>query len=122
VKDFRSLQRDDEREAREASRDDKTAKRFEGYTSEEVLAVYNDDECNGNWGCVRKQLREQEQTEAQGVSDRDTRTAQQIASKYGKDITKVWDEFNNVCGGDWNCVRANFRDAARTAPDKKKDK
>lgn len=121
VKKFRSDQRDVEREAREASRDDKTAKRFEGYSSEEVLAVYNGEECNGNWGCVRKYFREQEQTEAQGVSDRDARTTKQFASKYGVSEGEVEAKFDD-CGGDWNCVRAFFQDAARDTRGKNKDK
>ena len=127
VAEFRSLQREFERTERETARDERTAERiaerlaeqFEGADAAAVMSYFV--ECDGKWGCVRKKMREQEQAEAQGVSDRDIRTKQQIVSKYGVSESEVEAQYN-ACGGDWNCVRAHFRDAARNVPDKKKDK
>jgi len=66
-------------------------------------------ECEGNWGCVRKKLKEMNQAQVEGVNDKDTRTAERLAAQYGVDISIVKGIFNNTCGGDWNCVRSELR-------------
>ncbi len=79
----------------------------------DVMSLFNGD-CEENWGCVRKTLREQEQTmtQAEGVlPERDFQTAQQIASKYGiPDYQEVIGWYENDCSGDWACTRAHFRE------------
>ena len=82
----------------------------EQFTAEfgDVMNLFNGD-CEGNWGCVRKALREQVQTQSGGYTDHDLQTALQIASKYGSTEDLVLDHFQNVCGGDWACTRSYFR-------------
>lgn len=115
VQEFRAMERDESRAEREAQRNEDTAqkiaKQFEAELGD-VMALFN-GECEGSWGCVRKTLREQEQTQSQGTSDKDARTAQQIASKYGVSETEVMNIFNVTCGGDWTCTRAYYREMAR---------
>ncbi len=92
----------------------KLAEQYPDYPSD-VMSLFNGD-CEENWGCVRKTLREQEQTmtqaEGEGVlPERDFQTAQQIASKYNiSDYQEVINWYENECGGDWACTRAHFRD------------
>lgn len=126
VKEYRSQSRDEERSEREQQRADDTAEKIaEQYQANvsEVWALYN-GECEGNWGCVRKALREQTQTQSQSqgtAHDNDSRTAQQIASKYGVSEAEVMNVFNGSCSGDWSCTRAHFREAVkpdRGKPDK----
>jgi PKD repeat protein len=121
VKDFRAQEREEDRAAREEQRTDDTAQRIaEQYAAElgDVMALYNGD-CAQSWSCVRKALREQEQSQPQGsTDDKDARTAQQLASKYGVSESQVMSVFNGTCGGDWSCTRAHFRDQSR--PDRGK--
>jgi PKD repeat protein len=124
VNEFRSLEREEARAERNEQRADDTAQRLaEQYQAElgDVMALY-DGECAGSWSCVRKALREQEQTQIQGNSnDKDTRTAQQIASKYGVSKNEVMNIFEGSCSGNWSCTRAYFRDQSkpdRGKPDK----
>ncbi|MGD8632721.1 MAG: PKD domain-containing protein [Anaerolineales bacterium] len=124
VKEYRALERDENRAEREQQRADDTAQKIaQQFQVEvgEVLALFNAD-CDGNWGCVRKALREQTQTQSQGTApDKSNRTAQQIASKYGVSQGEVMSVFEGTCSGDWSCTRAHFRDAAkpdRGKPDK----
>jgi hypothetical protein len=35
-----------------------------------VMSLFTEGECEGNWGCVRKVLREEEKAQAEGLSDR----------------------------------------------------
>jgi hypothetical protein len=102
IQEFRSMDRD------KASAQ-KLAEQFEMELGD-VMALFN-GECEGNWGCVRKALREQPQ--AQGASDKENRTAQQIAAKYSVSESEVMSIFNSTCAGDWACTRAHFRDLAR---------
>ena len=124
VKEFRSTEREEDRAEREDQRADDTAQRIaEQYEAEvgDVMALYN-GECSGNWSCVRKALRQQEQTQTQSTSsDKDGRTAAQIASKYGVSESEVMSVFDTSCSGDWSCTRAHFRDQSkpdRGKPDK----
>ncbi len=104
-----------------SEKDLQTAKKLtEQFSAEsgEAMALFN-GECKEDWGCVRKVLREQEQTmtQAEGeLSERDTQTAQQIASKYGvPDYQTVIDYYEDDCSGDWACTRAHFREMFMSA-------
>jgi len=132
VQKFRAEQRNEEKLAREEERtaredartaarkeglDEKTAARFSeqyGYTLGEINTLFG--ECGGSWSCVRKELKKG-QSQVEGTSDKDLRTAEHLAAQYGVDSSIVWGEFNGDCGGDWNCVRAALRDM--TGVDKK---
>jgi len=129
VQAFRAEERDADKLAREDARaaarketlDEKTADRLSkqyDFTGD-MDALLAD--CEGNWGCVRKKLKNMDQTTVEGASsDKDTRTAEHLAAQYGVDLNSVvWAKFNGACGEDWNCVRAALRDAARVD---KKDK
>ena len=61
LKEYREAQKvqsEGEVQQRQAER---LAERFEGADASEVMSLYN-GECQGNWGCVRKQLKNQSQT------------------------------------------------------------
>ncbi len=118
VQEFRAEQRDEEKLAREDARtaarkeglDEKTAARFSeqyGVTLGELNSFFED--CDGSWSCVRKELKNMDQAQVEGVSDKDTRTAERLAAQYGVNISIVKGIFNNTCGGDWNCVRSELR-------------
>ena len=83
----------------------------EQFTAEigDVMNLLN-GECEGNWGCVRKALREQAAIQSGELTDHDNQTALQIATKYGRSEQEVVDYYNNFCSGDWACTRAYFRD------------
>jgi PKD repeat protein len=117
VQEFRAEQRDADKLAREAERtaarkeglDEKTTARFSeqyGYTPKEITDFL--DDCEGSWSCVRKELKKKDQTQVDGTSDKDTRTAERLAAQYGVDISIVRGIFD-TCGGDWNCVRSELR-------------
>lgn len=120
VNEYRNLLREQgrleklsERESRWSERDNRIAnqlaERF-GASSEDVLALF-DGKCDWKWACVRKLLRE---TDLQDVSnDRDARTMGKIANQYGVSIADVSVQLD-ICGGSWNCVRAYFRELARS--------
>ena len=74
-----------------------------------VMSLFN-GECEGNWGCVRKALRELEKTQSEGLSERGIQTALQISSKYGYDEEVVLAHYNDPCSGDWACTRTFFRE------------
>ncbi len=113
------LAREEERIAREDARnasrkeglDEKTADRLsEQYeaTLGEINALF-EGICAGSWSCVRKELRNSTQPQAASTSDKDHRTAERLSAQYEVDINIVKGIFNNTCGGDWNCVRAELR-------------
>ncbi len=112
LRDEEKLTREDERAARKAEQDDKTTARFaEQYTSSsgDIMAILN-GECEGSWGCVRKKLKEMDQAQVEGVSDKDKRTAERLSAQYVVPFDTVWDKFTTgECSGDWNCVRAALR-------------
>jgi PKD repeat protein len=82
----------------------------EQYSAEhsDVMNLLN-GECEGDWACVRKALREQSRTDSEGLSEKDNQTALQIASKYGYSEGEVLDYYQNECGMDWSCTRTHFR-------------
>ncbi len=100
-------------EFREEQRADKTAARLGeqyGFTPEEVMAMFTAGECEGSWSCVRKALREGVLEADGGLTDRDTKTALQIGSKYGFGEDVVLAYYQGACEMDWACTRAYFRD------------
>lgn len=107
VKEYRAQQRQNDQYERTA---DRLVEQY-GVDRSTVDDAY--DDCDGNWGCVRRQLREQNQTSAQstGQTSRDERTAQRLIDQYGASETQVWSLFNGTCSGDWSCVRSELRDA-----------
>ena len=62
-----------------------------------------------SWGEIKKANDEDKATE------KNTRTAQQIADKYGVSLEQVMGLFEGDCHNDWSCVRAFFREQAREA-------
>ena len=132
VAEFRSLQRDIERTERETARteretarDERTAERiaerlaeqYEGADAADAMSYF--EECEGKWGCIRKKMREKEQTEtqAEGYSDQDLRKAEQIASKYDVSLDQVKAQYV-ACDGNWGCVQAEFRGEKGKGKDK----
>jgi len=122
----RDLLRDEDKVARESLREEDKAAREEKQTSRteetaeklaeqfsaksgDVMNLLN-GECEGNWGCVRKALRDQEQEMSEGYSDKDQQTALQIGSKYGFLEEEVLAYHKDYCGEDWACTRAYFRE------------
>jgi len=100
------------REEKQTSRTEETAQKlaeqFPPADEEYIMSLFNGD-CEGNWGCVRKALRNQEQETAEGESNRDAQTALQIGSKYGFDEEAVLKYHKDECGEDWACTRTYFR-------------
>ncbi len=89
-----------------------TAERLaEQFTAEfgDVMILFN-GKCEGNWGCVRKALREQVQTQSEGFSEKDNQTSLQIAAKYGFSEEVVLAYHKDFCEEDWTCTRAYFRE------------
>jgi len=86
---------------------EKLAKQF----SAEVGDVINllNGECEGDWACVRSELRVQSRSVAEGLSEKDYQTALQIAAKYGSSEEAVLTYHNEYCQMDWSCTRAYFR-------------
>ena len=111
----RELLREEDKAAREekqTSRTEETAKKLaEQFTAEmgDVMNLLN-GECKGDWACVRKALRDQEQEMSESNSEKDIQTAQQIAFKYGYSEAKVLAYHKDYCGEDWACTRAYFRE------------
>ena len=64
---------------------------------------------------------ERKEERVQGTNDGDTRTADQIASKYGVSSGDVMKRLGE-CEQDWNCVRAYFRNLDREPHGKDKKK
>ncbi len=119
VKDYRESLRDEDKAAREnkkaAQTEEKTQqtaeKLAEQFSAEfgDVMNLLN-GECEGEWACVRKALRDQEGEVSEGFSEKDIQTAQQIGSKYGYGYEEVLAYHKEYCGGDWTCTRAYFRE------------
>jgi PKD repeat protein len=113
LRDDEKLAREEERTARKEELDEKTAARLSEqyeYTGDMNALLA---ECEGNWGCVRKKLKDMDQAQVEGTSDKDTRTAERLVAQYGVDINIIWAKFNGACNGDWNCVRAELRDMTK---------
>jgi hypothetical protein len=102
-----------------------TAKKLaEQFTAKfgDVMNLFN-GECEGDWACVRKTLRDQEQEMSGEYSDKDLQTALQISSKYNLGEGEVKVHYEGTCDYDWACTRAYFRAlAAGTKETGKPDK
>jgi len=101
--------REEKQATQQEEKNQGTAERLaEQFTAEfgDVMNLFNGD-CAGNWGCVRKALRVQEQEE--GFSEKDTQTARQISVKYGPTVGEVEAQYI-ACQEDWACTRAHFRE------------
>ena len=139
VQEHKEILREDDKAARELHREEDKATRGEKQTSrteetaeklaEQFTAESGDvmnlltGECEGDWACVRKALRDQEQEMSGEYSDKDLQTAMQIKSKYGFDDEVVLTYHKESCGEDWACTRAYFRTlAAETKETGKPDK
>ena len=123
----RELHREEDKAAREekqTSRTEETAEKLaEQFTAEfgDVMSLLN-GECEGDWACVRKALRDQEQEMSEGYSDKDQQTALQIGSKYGFDEEVVLKYHKDECGEDWACTRSYFREQYITTKETGKPK
>ena len=119
VKEYRELLREEEKADREVKQETKTeekTKQTAEKLAEQFSAEFGDvmnllnGECEGDWACVRKSLRDQEREMTGGFTDKDIQTAQQIAFKYGFTEEEVLAYHKDYCSEDWACTRANFRE------------
>jgi PKD repeat protein len=90
-------------------------------TGGEITAVLQAHAGGQSWGELKKAYADEKTT------DKNTRTAQQIADKYGVPVEDVMGLFEGDCINDWSCVRAIIREQARNVneqgpSDKKKPK
>jgi len=112
VREENKAAREDKKEAKTEEKTQQTAEKLvEQFSAEfgDVMSLLN-GECEGEWACVRKALRDQERDQAVGSSAKDIQTAQQIASKYGFSEEEVLAYHKDYCGEDWTCTRAYFRE------------
>ena len=119
VQEYKELLREEDKAAREdkkaAQTEEKTQQTAEKLTEQfsaefgDVMNLLN-GECEGEWACVRKALRDQERDMSDGFSEKDIQTAQQIAFKYGFTEEEVQAYHKDYCGEDWSCTRAYFRE------------
>ena len=121
-KDLQEAEKDGKQEklaAQQEERNLETAEKLSEQFSSHSGDVMNllNGECEGNWGCVRKVLREEEKTQSEGLSDKGLQTALQISSKYGISESLVIEHYNGLCSGDWACTRAYFRDLDKSTKD-----
>ena len=112
---LRDEAKDDQGEKKQEKQEEQTQntaeKLAEQFSAEfgDVMNLFN-GECEGNWSCVRKTLRDQEREMSEGFSEKDIRTAQQIAFKYGYTEEEVLAYHEDYCSEDWSCTRAYFRE------------
>ena len=113
-KELQEADKEEKQIAQKEERNIKTAEKLvEQFSAgfDDVMLLFNEGECAGNWGCVRKVLRDQESTMSGEPTDKDIQTALQISSKYGYSPGEVLNYNNNdVCSGDWACTRKHFRE------------
>ena len=65
--------------------------------------------CEGKWACVRKALREQSSEMAEGLSERDYKTALQIGTKYNYSDGEVLAYYQDTGEMNWACARTYYR-------------
>jgi PKD repeat protein len=118
LRDEEKLAREEERTAREDARNAARKEGLDEKTADRLSKQYDFTgdmdallaECEGNWGCVRKKLKDMDQVHLEGTSDKDHRTAERLAAQYVVPFDIVWDKFTTgECSGDWNCVRTALR-------------
>ncbi len=131
VPDYKELLREEDKIAREdkktAQTEEKaqqTAEKLAEQFSAEFGDVMNllNGECEGEWACVRKTLRDQEREISEGYTDKDIQTAQQIAFKYGFTEDEVLAYHKDYCSEDWSCTRAYFREQDMSTKETSKPK
>ncbi|HDD61842.1 MAG: hypothetical protein DRI65_13130 [Chloroflexota bacterium] len=119
VQEYKELLREEDKAAREdkkAAQTEEKAQQTAEKLAEQFSAEFGDvmnllnGECEGEWACVRKALRDQERDMSDGFSEKDIQTAQQIAFKYGFTEEEVQAYHKDYCGEDWSCTRAYFRE------------
>ena len=114
----------EQQSAQKEEKNQQTGKKLaEQYPAEfgDVMILFEEGECKGDWACVRKALREQESTQTEGLSEKGSQVALQIALKYGVSDVEVTEHFN-LCGGDWACTRAYFRELSANTKETGKPK
>ena len=120
VKEYKEGLREDkkiEKEEKQANQNEEKNKNNTGEKLAEQFSEFGDvmnlfnGKCEGDWACVRKALRKQEQTQTQseGLSDHNLQTASQISSKYGVSEEEVTTYYLGPCSEDWACTRTHFR-------------
>ncbi|MCZ6529836.1 MAG: hypothetical protein O6949_05825, partial [Chloroflexi bacterium] len=121
IRETREQLRDEDRTEHQQDRIDRTAEQLSGQfgpSVDEVLGLYQ-GECAQDWGCVRKKLRSQSQS--QDKTDTGKNMAARLASQYGVSESEV-QLLYGACGGNWSCVRAELRpDSGRGGGKKPKD-
>ena len=112
LRDVAKEEREETQTVQQEEKNKQTGEKLAEQFSAEFGDVMNllNGECEGNWGCVRKALREQAATQSGELTDHDNQTALQIATKYGFSEQEVVDYYENFCSEDWACTRAYFRD------------
>jgi PKD repeat protein len=111
IQEYRKLLREQESGLRLLEQDNRIAlKLADHFGFEEADVLGNFESCEGNWGCVRKALREQGQFESEG--SREQSTATRIANQYDKTEAEVMAQYD-LCDSDWSCVRAFFREVSK---------
>jgi hypothetical protein len=105
-------EREEQQAAQKEEKDKQTGEKLAEQFSVEFDDVMNllNGECEGDWSCVRKTLRDQEKIQSEGLSEKDLQTALQISSKYGYSEEAVIEHYNSFCSEDWACTRAHFRE------------
>jgi hypothetical protein len=102
--------RETREELREGDRNDRTAEQLAaryGISIQEVLDLH--DDCAQDWGCVRKALRDQAQSQNH-LDQGQKNTATRLASQYVVSESEVQSLYDGLCGGSWSCVRAELRE------------
>lgn len=119
VQDYKELLREEDKAAKEDQKEaqteaktqntaDKLAEQFSAEFGE-VMNLFN-GECAGEWSCVRSALKDQKRELAEGFTEKDIQTAQQIGFKYGFTEDEVLAYHKDYCDADWVCTRAYFRE------------
>ncbi len=112
AKESRQVELATKQEEKNKQTAEKLAEQFSS-NSVYAMSLFTEGECEGNWGCVRKVLREEEKTQSEGLSDKGLQTALQISSKYGVSEELVIEHYNGLCSGDWACIRGIFHYSIR---------
>ncbi len=81
------------------------------------MNVFN-NQCAGDWKCVRDHFRENAGNSE--LSDKDLRTAEQLAAQYDKSKEEILKMYE-ACGEDWKCVRDQLKGDKGKGKGKKND-
>ncbi|MFQ5943628.1 MAG: PKD domain-containing protein [Anaerolineales bacterium] len=116
IRETRDQKREDDRTEREQGRIDRTAEQLAaryGVSAHQVLDLYH-VECEQDWSCLRKALRDQ--TETSAASDQVQKITARLAKQYGLSESQVRALYDGSCGGSWSCVRAQLRNDSGKGP------